>query len=365
MAVYKSNKPTKDGRQYFFRIKYKDILGNTHDYTSPKYLNLKEAKDQEALYRINIQKQKYNNSTITFKQAFNEWFLKHSKGIKPQTIVHYKDLYKYIIPIENKKINSFNLEQYHLYLKYIEDLDISVSRKNKILGLFKNIVKHSNKFYNTSDNILKYVDNFKKINVEEKEMDFYTYEEYKKFDSVIDSLEWHTLFEILYFLGLRKGELQALTWNDINLEKKELSITKSLTSKIKGETYTISSPKTKNSTRILPLPKILLNDLKTLKKQAQLYKDFSNNWFVFGNTNPFRENTIQNHNLKYSKLANLKHIRVHDFRHSCASFLINKGANITLVSKYLGHSKVSITLDVYSHFYKSELLEIINMIDNI
>ena len=365
MAVYKSNKPTKDGRQYFFRIKYKDILGNTHDYTSPKYLNLKEAKDQEALYRINVNKQKTNNSNITIKQAYDEWFIKHSKNIKPQTIVHYRDLYKYLIPIENKKINSFNLEQYNLYLKYIEELDISISRKNKILGLFKNIIKHSNKYYNTSNNILKYVENFKNINIDKKEMDFYTYDEYKQFDSVIDTLEWHTLFEILYFLGLRKGELQALTWEDIDFNKKELSITKSLTSKIKGEKYTISSPKTKNSIRVLPIPKTLLNDLKNLKKQAQSYKDFSNKWFIFGNTSPFRENTIQNHNLKYSTMANLKHIRVHDFRHSCASLLINKGANITLVSKYLGHSKVSITLDIYSHFYKSELLEIASVIDSI
>ena len=58
MAVYKSKKATKDGRSYFFRIKYKDILGNTHEYTSPKYKTLKEATNEEALYRINVQKQK-------------------------------------------------------------------------------------------------------------------------------------------------------------------------------------------------------------------------------------------------------------------------------------------------------------------
>ena len=54
MAVYKSKKPTKDGRQYFFRIKYKDIYGISHDYTSPKFKTKKEADEEEARYRIKI-----------------------------------------------------------------------------------------------------------------------------------------------------------------------------------------------------------------------------------------------------------------------------------------------------------------------
>ena len=67
----------------------------------------------------------------------------------------------------------------------------------------------------------------------------------------------------------------------------------------------------------------------------------------------------------YAKKANLKHIRIHDFRHSCASLLINQNMPITLVSKYLGHSKVSITLDTYSHMYKSDLNTLTNYIDSL
>ena len=52
MAIYQSKKTTKDGRSYFFRIKYKDIMGITHDYTSPKFKKRSEAVDEEALYRI-------------------------------------------------------------------------------------------------------------------------------------------------------------------------------------------------------------------------------------------------------------------------------------------------------------------------
>ena len=75
MAIYQSKKPTKDGRSYFFRIKYKDIMGISHDYTSPKFKKRSEAIDEEAQYRIKIQQQIINVTNPTFKQIFLELFL--------------------------------------------------------------------------------------------------------------------------------------------------------------------------------------------------------------------------------------------------------------------------------------------------
>ena len=352
MAVYK-DKPTKDGRLYLFRIKYKDIFGNVVDYKSQKYKTKKEASDAEAEYRIKINKHEINRSNPTLDEIFNEWFLEHSQIVKIQTANKIKERYKHLNKIKNIRIND------------LRNKNMSVDHSNKILAVLKQIIKYSKKYYNTSDKMLDYIENFKSVNKQVKEMDFFTYNEYLKFDSVIKEHEWHTFFEILYFLGLRQGECQALTWNEIDLNKKEIKIKKTLTTKLKGIEFTISAPKTKNSTRTLPLPKNVLNDLKMMYNKANEYKDFNINWFIFGNSIPFKESTIQKHKNEYCKEANLKQIRIHDFRHSCASFLINKGASITLVSKYLGHSKVSITLDIYSHFYKSELNNIVEIINNL
>lgn len=63
--------------------------------------------------------------------------------------------------------------------------------------------------------------------------------------------------------------------------------------------------------------------------------------------------------------AGVKQIRLHDFRHSCASLLINKSANIQVVAKYLGHTKIEETLKTYSHLFISTLDEIINVIDTL
>ena len=121
----------------------------------------------------------------------------------------------------------------------------------------------------------------------------------------------------------------------------------------------------KKSNRVLPIPKKLVESLKILKEQAKKKKYFSEEWFVFGDELPFKETTIQVRKNKYCKQAGVKQIRIHDFRHSCASFLIQHGASIVLVSKYLGHSKISITLDIYTHLYQNELLEVSKMIDTL
>lgn len=196
-------------------------------------------------------------------------------------------------------------------------------------------------------------------------MNFFTFEEYKKFDSVIDDIIYHTLFELLYFCGLRIGEANALTFKDINFNNNTITINKTLTTKIKGEKWTISTPKTKGSNRVLPITKQLSQDLKTLYNKYSKFHAFNNNWFVFGGIRPIPENTITNKKNKFCELAKVKKIRIHDFRHSCASLLINNGANITIVSKFLGHSKISITLDTYTHMYSNKLNEIVDILDNL
>lgn len=364
MAIYKCE-PTKDGRIYFFRVKYKTLLGETKDYSSKKFKTKKEAEHEERLFKINIEKQDISSVSLTFYDIYNEYMLKHSKEIKKQSVVKINNQFKQLSSIHKIKINSFDLSKYNLLRKEIEDKNLSVEYSNKLLGLLKRLIIYSNKYYNTNDKILKFIENFKSVNEFKKEMNFFTYDEYKKFDSVIDKMDYKIFFMILYYMGLRQGEAQALTWKDINFNKSELSIRKTLTTKLKGELWTISTPKTKGSKRILPIPKNVLERLKMHYKQVKQYKDFSSEWFIFGCSAPFKETTICENKNKYCKLAKIKQIRIHDFRHSCASLLVNQGASITLVSKYLGHSKVSMTLNTYSHFYKSELADITKIIEKL
>ena len=358
-------KQLKNGVKYSFTLRYKDIYGDTKQYTSKGYNTKKEAELEEAKFRLKVAEKKISITNLTIDNIFNEFIEYKAKQIKLQTINKYKDLYQVFEPIKNVKVNDLDLSIYNKFRLYVEKKGYSVNYCNKVLNLLRTLVSYSKKYYNTSDTILNFIENFKEVNKIKKEMQFFTYEEFEKFISVIEEFNYKTFFQVLYYLGLRQGEATALTWNDINFTKKEVSINKTLTTKLKGQLYTISSPKTKKSNRVLPIPKKLVESLKILKEQAKKKKYFSEKWFVFGDELPFKETTIQVRKNKYCKQAEVKQIRIHDFRHSCASFLIQHGASIVLVSKYLGHSKISITLDTYTHLYENELKKVSNLIDTL
>ena len=358
-------KQLKSGVKYCFTLRYNDIYGNTKQYTSKGYDTKKEAELEEAKFRIKVKENKVSVSNITFNQIMVEYIEYQKSRIKVQTIRKITNQLRVLDPLGSIKINNFNMQTWKQFQLYLEQKNYSIDYKNQIVGLLKRLIRYSNRFYNTSDSMIKYIESYKRVNEIKKEMQFFTCEEFQKFISVVDEKDYKLFYEFLYYLGLRQGECTALTWNDINFTKKEVSINKTLTTKLKGQLYTVSSTKTKNSNRTLPIPLKLIKPLQDRKEEAKKKKYFKEEWFVFGDELPFRETTIQVKKNKYCKLANVKQIRIHDFRHSCASFLINKGASIVLVSKYLGHSKISITLDTYTHLYKNELLEVSNMIDTI
>ena len=358
-------KQLKSGTKYSFTLRYTDIYGDTKQYTSKGYDTKKEAELEEARFRIKAQEKKVSTSSIIFQQVFLEYVEYRRKSMKVQSIKRMENQYKVFEPLNDIKVNDFNVQTYKKLQVYLDQKNYSIEYKNKVLGLLKRLIRYSNKFYNTNDYMLNYIENYKRVNEMKKEMQFFTYDEFQKFISVVDEFDYKTFYETLYYLGLRQGEACGLTWKDIDFTKKEVSINKTLTTKLKGQLYTISSPKTANSYRTLPIPLKLLKSYEKLKEEAKKRKYFSEDWFVFGNELPFRETTIQVKKNKYCKLAGVKQIRIHDFRHSCASFLINNGANIVLVSKYLGHSKISVTLDTYTHLYKNELVEVSKMIDTL
>lgn len=199
-----------------------------------------------------------------------------------------------------------------------------------------------------------------------KEMMYFTYDQWKQFISVEDDLQKKVMFEILYYCGLRKGELRGLTWRNIDLVNKTLSVKKQITDRGGSvKEFQFSTPKTKSSVRTLPLNKILLNGLKMLKEEVSKEYGFNDDYFVIGDAFPVASNTITSRKNRNCELTGVPQIRIHDFRHSCASLLVNNGANITVVAKYLGHTKIEETLNTYTHLFNSTLNEVVNLIDKL
>lgn len=128
--------------------------------------------------------------------------------------------------------------------------------------------------------------------------------------------------------------------------------------------WKLCTPKTRTSYRTIPMPDILVNDLKALKEECKKIKGFNEKrFFVFGGPVPLHTDVLRTKKKEFAEKAGIRVIRIHDFRHSCASLLIDSGANITLVAKYLGHSKIDETLNTYSHMYQNRLENIVQIIE--
>ena len=92
---------------------------------------------------------------------------------------------------------------------------------------------------------------------------------------------------------------------------------------------------------------------------------FEDNWFIFGGLNPLSPSTIGRKKSKYCEKANVKKIRIHDFRHSHASLLLSKNVPITVISKRLGHSDIDLTLNIYSHMIPKDEDKAVNILNQI
>lgn len=368
MPIYKIKNGTKDGRNYYFRALYTNIDGTRKQYKSKKFTTRQETQEAESNFILKHDKYLTKNasSDMTFSELIELYFEYQTNKVKLTTFETYEDRKKYFECIGKVRVKDLDINHFEHWKKKMYKYDISNGYRNYIYKFFKAILNYGMTWHDLDfSHMYRKLTNFTDPNEIKKEMLFYTIDEFKQFISVVDNLSYTCFFKTLYYCGLRKGEAKALNWKDIDFNNMTISTNKTLSENVCGQKYVITSPKTKTSNRILPIPLDLQNSLKQLYEEQQIKDNFNENWFVFGNKEPLKNDTIRSRKNKYSKLAKVKQIRIHDFRHSTASLLINSGANITIVAKYLGHAKVEETLNTYSHLFKGKMDEILNIINQI
>lgn len=230
--------------------------------------------------------------------------------------------------------------------------NLSDSYMNDILKPMKAILRYANDYFDMNIEYIDKIKRFKSATAFKQEMKICTIKQYRRFEQQIQySNFWSAFFNLLYFTGLRKGEAHALTWNDINLERKTLTVNKTLAEKVDNASYQILSPKTRASYRTITLLDETVFLLKCLKDEMFAQPTA----FVFEyEGNHLSSSTIGGYFKIFVEQAGVLRIRIHDFRHSHASYLIANGMNIVDVSKRLGHSDITMTLNTYTHFLSCE-----------
>lgn len=269
--------------------------------------------------------------------------------------------------LDNVELVNLNWDLYQKWRSQINKTNLCDRYKTDIQKFIKQVINFAEKQWDF--NLRKFynkLEPFKTPGALKKEMDFYEPEEFFKFISVVDDLRYKCFFELLYYCGLRRGELRGLTWDNINLIRKTLTVNKQVVSVgLKGCKEMLSSPKTQKSNRTIPLPDVLVEDLKAYKETCKTFARFNEKFYVFGDVKPIPPDKIRHEKSRVAHNAGLREIRLHDFRHSCASLLINNGANVNAVAHYLGHTKIEETLNTYTHLYESTLTTVTNLINQL
>lgn len=227
----------------------------------------------------------------------------------------------------------------------------------KINAQLKSLINYAVRYYGLNSNPFTKVESLRQhVKEQKKEIKIWSVEEFNRFIQVIKHKPIsYTGFNLLFWTGMRVGELLALTREDMDLQNRKIHIRRNY-SKLVGGEEVIGTTKTQSSERT-----ILIDDhLAVILKRyiGMLYK-IKEKERLFSITQHLFRNDIT----RYHEKAGVKKIRVHDLRHSHASFLINKDVNPLIISKRLGHAKVDITLNTYAHLYPSKEEKIIDIIN--
>lgn len=190
----------------------------------------------------------------------------------------------------------------------------------------------------------------------EIEMNFWTLEEYQKFAfEMMDEPVLYYCFELLYWTGMREGEMLALTKSDFDFAAKTVSITKTF-HHINGHDI-ITDPKTRQSKRIVTIPDFLAEDMK----------EYISSLYGIGDEDrmfPISKTMLSRGIHRGAKKAGIKPIRVHDLRHSHVSLLIDRGTSVLAIAKRIGHSSIDITYR-YAHLFPNVQGDIAKKLEDI
>lgn len=286
-----------------------------------------------------------SNDKHKFLDVYNDYLLYANKKQKIQSFSALKLKFdKHILPFfKSMYLEDITSKDIIKWEDYILSLNFSNNHNKNLYYILSGFLEYCSIFYGFDKTIISNVGCFKK-KYEEDNHDFYTINEFKQFIKYVDDEVYKQFFNLLFFTGVRSGEAMALKFSD--LSNGYINISKTINSHGKRE---IGTPKTLSSNRKIKIDKVLEKDLLNLKMIYETDNKPIKDLYIFGGLKPLAPSTINRHKLKACEKANIRPITLHQFRHSHATFLLQKGIMINEVSRRLGHSKVSTTLDIYSH----------------
>lgn len=298
-----------------------------------------------------------------FGDVLDEWLALHKATVKASTWQFIElRVKKYVRPY----FNDMYVDK--ITVRHCQDFTSKLFKKTPVayvysLSIVKNTLDYAIRLGMIESNPMLYVIKPKKqATISDNHGNFYTKDELKKFLDVAKEYnqEKYTLFRLLAYSGMRINECLALTWHDLDIKNKTVSVNKTVARTKNG--LTVQPPKTKASNRVISLDAETIQVLKEwqLEQRKQLLllgiNSLDSKQLIFSN----RENkfiiipTVRLAIKQIAKKAGIHSITTHGFRHTHATLLFASGMDIKQVQARLGHSNVQTTLNTYTHALKDK-----------
>ncbi|MBP3275670.1 site-specific integrase [Kandleria sp.] len=354
MPVYSYQ--TKKGKRYRVAFSYVDGFGSARQYHKRGFTSAEEAKRHEAKARLI---NSTSASEITLVTAIDTFLDYKATRVQDRTVEDYKNslcnhVYGFYGNIRIRRISVKDIERFqaHLIASSLQEKTIS-----RIQMEFKSFLRYCLRRGYISTNPFDCVELVHKERPK-KEMMYYTKEEYRQFRKLISDEDMLLVFDLLYFTGMRIGELAARTWKDINNNMLYIH------SRYNYRDHTILEGTKNGSVRHVPLNNLLLKELKEhhekYPESKYIIELFNPRTKEMGPMDPKR---IRRYNDAVCKKHNFKRIRIHDFRHSFISLLINNGMDAFEISNFSGNSPRVIE-ETYAHMFPNKNKKLLNILDD-
>jgi integrase len=325
------------------------------------FKTIREAKEAYAELVANFGKNSETiQSTMLFEEYFYNLFLPYYKGkVEERTynnrLSTIKKTFSYFFKMSISEIKPINVQRWQNQLldKYKN------SYVRNIFGIFQMSLDRAVVLGLIDKNPAKIIGNVRK---RKDKVEFWTKEEFEKVVATFYIDDFYQNFAficiwLLFMTGMRVGEATALLWQDVDFEKKELRVSKTLNYK-NAKNYEFVEPKTHSSIRTIELDDDTIGFLWDWKMRQNSLGGMD---FVLSyNSIPSQKHTIRHIIRRHADLAGVHAIRIHGLRHSHAALLISQKKDALRIMERLGHADVQTTLGTYGHLYPNSLREIAN-----
>lgn len=360
-------------------ISYKDNLGQyKQKWISTGLKERGNKKQAQKILEIELEKftlhpieenpQPAQKNDIIFIDYIYDYIKSKEKELSPNVYQSYMECWKIMEKhfgnkLKLKDVTYHHIEDYYDYLKN--------TRKNKNITIKHHavILSPALRLAYRDDLIVKNPYEFMpKIKKEKSKMQYYNKEELEKLFEVTDKSPLKLIVRVAAYYGFRRSELVGLKWDAIDFKNKMITI-KHKVLHVNNKFYLSDTLKTTASHRTLPLlPEIeslLVERKEEIEKNKELFKksyNYKYDEYVFVDDigDLINPDIISNRFRTLLRKNNLKHIRFHDLRHSCASLLVASKVPMKNIQEWLGHSNFNTTADVYSHLDYSSKYESAN-----